>query len=607
MADVEQLPPGPQSLMEMILRQREQPRHEPAAAPSDIYLEQVRREAAAAIALRDEAIAQRDAAIAQRDAAIEQIKREAAEQIGLLKQQHQVEIALLLRRFYGPRNERFDPAQILLFGDSIDPVVPSPAAGQGEPGQKPSRAERRRHKHGRQKLPSHLERIPVECDLGDDKKLCPCCGKVRRCIGKVISEVLEFFPACFKVLEMIQRKYGCDDCESKGLNPQIELAPKPPQPIEKGLAGPGLVAYVITSKCADHLPLYRLEEIFQRHGVHIADSTMCGWIEQCAELVAPLVLLMKNRAKQSKVLKTDETRVPVQQKKQCKKGRMWAYLGDPFNPYIIFEYTPDRTNQWPLAWLKGFCGFLQADAYSGYDAVYGAGVVIEVGCWAHGRRYFFNAKDTDARRSAEMLEMVRQLYKVEDEAREKIALLPNATEEQKNQIRRDLRQQHSKPMLDKIKAWLDKESNLVLPRSPMAGAINYMLNQWQALCVYAEHGFLDIDNNGSERALKLIAIGRRNWLFVGNDQFGKHYAAFYSLIASAKLHGLDPQAYLRHVLTHIMDTPLSELEQFLPDVYKARLQAQTAAGNAAAPPGASPPANTPAPAIAPVPVAGPGP
>jgi transposase len=389
MADVEQLPPEPQSLMEMILRERaelREPGHEPAPAPSDIYLEQVRREAAAAIALRDEAIAQRDAAIAQRDAAIEQIKREAAARIEAMKQQHQVEIALLLRRFYGPRNERFDPAQILLFGDSIKPVVASPAAagqeGQG-PGQQPTRAERRRHKHGRQKLPPHLERIPVKCDLSDDEKPCPCCGKVRRCIGKVITEVLEYFPGYFKVMEMTQHKYGCDDCDAKGCNPQIELAPKPPQPIEKGLAGPGLVAYVITSKLADHLPLYRLEEIFERNGVHIADSTMCGWIEQCAELVAPLVLLMKKRAKQSKVLKTDETRVPVQQKKQCKKGRMWAYLGDWYNPYIVFEYTPDRTNQWPLAWLKGFGGFLQADAYSGYDAVYGAGVVIEVGCWAH--------------------------------------------------------------------------------------------------------------------------------------------------------------------------------------------------------------------------------
>jgi transposase len=633
MADVEQLTPGHQSLMEMILRERaevqepraelQEPAHQPASAPDDTCIEQVRREAAAAIALRDEAIAQRDAAIAERDAAIEQIKREAAEQIEALKQSHQVEIAALLRRFYGPRNERFDPEQILLFGDSISPVVPSPAAAQTDPAQKPTRAERRRHKHGRQKLPPHLERVPVECDLKGEKKACPCCGKVRRCIGKVMTEVLEFFPACFKVLEMIQHKYCCDDCESNGLNPQIELAPKPPQPIEKGLAGPGLVANVITSKCADHLPLYRIEQIFERHGVHIADSTMCGWIEQCAALVAPLVLLMKKRAKQSKVIKTDETRVPVQHKKphdklgtgQCKKGRMWAYLGDWHNPYIIFEYTPDRTNQWPLAWLEGFFGFLQADAYSGYDAVYEAGIVIEIACWTHGRRYFFNAKDTDTRRSGEMLEMIGQLYGVEDKAKEQIAELPHATEEQKNQIRRDLRQQHSKPVLDKIKAWLDKESKLVLPRSPMAKAINYMLNQWQALCVYAEYGFLDIDNNGSERALKLIAIGRRNWLFVGNNEFGKHYAAFYSLIASAKLHGLDPQAYLRHVLAHIMVTPMSELEQFLPDVYKAQLQAgkiplpigASPRANAFPPANGSPPATASSSTTTPVPVSSPGP
>jgi transposase len=346
---------------------------------------------------------------------------------------------------------------------------------------------------------------------------------------------------------------------------------------------------------------------------------MCGWIENCAELVAPLVLLMKQRAKRSKVLKTDETRLPVQgsrpfRKKspdklgeQCKKGRMWAYLGDPHNPYIIFEYTPDRTNQWPVAWLEGFGGFLQADAYAGYDAVYRGGTVIEVACWAHARRKHFDAKDTDARRSAEMLEMVRQLYVVEDEAKEQIALLAGATQQQKDEIRRRLRQSRSVPVLEKIKEWLDKEGQLVLPRSPMAEAINYMLNQWQALCVYAGHGFLDIDNNGSERALKLIAIGRRNWLFVGNDEFGKHYATFYSLIASAKLHGLDPQEYLRHVLTHIAQTPVSELEQFLPDVYKARLEAEKAAGKVTSPVGSSPPANTSPPVTAPVSVPGPSP
>lgn len=562
-----------------------------------LHIEKIQQEAAAAVA-------QREAAIAQRDQAIEQIKREAADQMEALRLKHQAEVHALLRRFYGPRNERFDPAQLVLFGQLVA-AEPADTAAAGQAPPKP-RAQRRRDKHGRQKLPAHLERIAVNLELPDDEKPCPCCGKVRRCIGKVISEVLEFFPACFKVLEMIQHKYGCDDCEANGLNPRIELAPKPPQPIEKGLPGPGLVSYVITSKCADHLPLYRLEEIFERHGVHIADSTMCGWIENCAALVAPLVLLMKQRAKQSKVIKTDETRLPVQEKKQCKKGRMWAYLGDPYNPYIIFEYTPDRTNQWPLAWLEGFGGFLQADAYAGYDAIYRAGTVVEVACWAHARRKFFDAKDTDSRRSAEMLERVRQLYAVEDEAKKQIALLPGATQQQKDEIRRRLRQSHSVPILNQIKQWLDKEGQLVLPRSPMAEAINYTLNQWRALCVYAEHGFLDIDNNGSERALKLIAIGRRNWLFVGNDEFGKHYAAFYSLIASAKLHGLDPQAYLRHVLTHIAQTPLSELEQFLPNVYKARLEAEKA-GKATSPVDTSPPANTSPRANATVLVPGPGP
>jgi transposase len=309
MTGVQQLPTEPRALMEIILRQQaELDQRESALELCDLHIEKIRQEAAAAVAQGEAAIAERERQIAEalgklaeKEQVIERIKREAADQMEAMKLKHQAEVHALLRRFYGPRNERFDPAQLVLFGQLVAAEPAGAAAGQAPPAPK-SRAERRRDKHGRQKLPAHLERVAVPCKLSDEQKACPCCGKVRRCIGKVMSEVLEFFPACFKVLEIIQHKYACDDCEANGLSPQIELAPKPPQPIEKGLPGPGLIAYVVTSKLADHLPLYRLMEIFERHGVHIADSTMCGWIENSAALVAPLVLLMKRRAKQSKVL-----------------------------------------------------------------------------------------------------------------------------------------------------------------------------------------------------------------------------------------------------------------------------------------------------------------
>ena len=573
---VAELPADP-ILLRQIIAQRDTliEQRESALLLCDHRIEQIEREAAAAIAQRDAAIAARSAEVELRDRQIEQIRREAAEQMEALRLKHQAEIHALLRRMYGPHNERFDPAQLLLFGQLIDAAPVDPAAAEQESGQK-LQTRRPRHRHGRQTLPEHLERIRIEHDLPAGQKPCPCCGKERHRIGSEVTEQLEYMPACFKVLQHVQHKYACGDCEQNGDNPRIELAPKPPQPIDKGLAGPGLLAYVIVSKLADHLPLYRLEKIFERQDLHVAGSTMCGWIEAAATLVAPLVLVMQRRTRQSRSINSDETVVPVQHEKQCHKGRMWVYIGDVNNPYTVFEYTPDRTNTWPIAWLEGFGGFLQADAYSGYDAIYRGGKVTEVACWAHARRKFFDAKETDGRRSAEMLEMIRQLYAVEEEAAKRIALLPEATREQKDEIRKELRQNRSLPMLAKIKAWLDNEIKLVLPRSPMAEAINYMLNQWAALCVYAGHGFLNIDNNAAERALKLIAIGRKNWLFAGNDAFGRHYATLYSLIASAQRHGLNPQAYLTSVLSQIAGTPLSELDQFLPDVWKSRLKPQAA-------------------------------
>ena len=521
-------------------------------------------------ALLKQLLAQRDAELTQRDATIEQIKREAADTIEALKQKHEADIGALLRRFYGPKSERFDPRQLLLFGLVMESTPVDTAAVEGEAGE-PLKTRHIQHKHGRAKLPEALPRIPIEHDLKPQEKLCPCCGLERCRIGKEVTEQLEYFPASFQVLQHIRYKYackpcaqGCDKCDSKA---QIEIAEKPDQPISKGLPGPGLLAHVITSKLGDHLPLYRLERIFARHDVHIARSTMCAWLLATGQLVQPLVDLMAARVRESKVIHTDETRVPVQDETQdgkCKSGRIWTYIGDRDHPYVVYDYTPDRSRAGPSRWLDKFKGFLQADAYGGYDGIYATGVQ-EVACWAHGRRHFFDAKDTDARRSAQMLTMVRELYAVEDEASAQIAGTPGATHEQADAIRLALRQERSVPVLATIRTWLDTEQKLVLPRSPMAQAITYMLNQWDALCIYTTQGFLNIDNNAAERAMRRVGIGRKNWLFAGHDVAAQRTATLYTLVASAERHGLDPQRYLTGVLARIAATPVTQLEQFLPE------------------------------------------
>jgi hypothetical protein len=286
---------------------------------------------------------------------------------------------------------------------------------------------------------------------------------------------------------------------------------------------------------------------------------------------------MGERVRKSKVIWTDDTRVPIQAPGtgKCKSGRIWAYIGDRDNPYTVYDYTPDRTRAGPSNWLNNFKGYLQADAYGGYDGIYCKGGVTEVACFAHARRKFFDAQDTDNRRAAEMLTMIGKLYKVEHDAAERITALaaeaPGGTvaPQQADAIRVGMRQEHSVPILDKIKNWLDTEAQLVLPRSPMAAAITYTLNQWDALKVYTTQGFLTIDNNAAERAMKRVAIGRRNWLFAGNDAAAANAAILYSLIASAERHNIDPQAYLTSVLANIAQTPHTKLDQFLPDVWKA--------------------------------------
>jgi transposase len=565
------LPSDPQALKAIILGLHQRlAQRESALELCDLHMEQIRSEAAAEQArILQQLTAEQEArhaellqqVQAEQAKRIEQVQAEAQRQIDLLKQQHQAEIQALLRRFYGPKSERFDPCQLLLFGMLVDPAedpVPTsaPAEAAAAIASRPGVVRRGiRDAHGRGLLPAHLPRVQVLHDLPEAAKA----GLVK--IGEVITEQLEYQAARLFVVQHVQCKYALppqQQTESAG----IVLAEKPAQPIAKGLPGPGLLAYIITSKLADHLPLYRLETIFARSGVQIGRSTMCDWMGACGDLVKPLTDRMAEQVRQSRVIHTDDTKIPVQDEQmqgKCKSGRLWGYLGDAAHAYNVYDYTPDRGNAGPHAWLKGYAGYLQADAYGVYDREYAGGTIIEVACWAHARRKFYDALETDRERCTAVLRLIQQLYQVEREADEKgmdeaaIAAL---------------RQQKSVPVLARIKAWLEQQKQVVLPRSAVGLAIQYCLNQWDALCVYTTKGFLAIDNNPAERAMKPVAMGRKNWLFAGNDRAAERMARLLTLVQSAKRHGLDVQRYLSSVLAKIAGTPLSELEQFLPERWK---------------------------------------
>lgn len=552
------------------------PASELASLPDDpALLKRIILARGAQLADRDSQLADRDSQLADRDVLIARIREEASAQLetelaalrARLEAEKRAEIAALLRRYYRPKSERFNPSQLLLFGQLVaeTPVDREAVAEQAgsEPSEEavaPQRKKKHRHRHGRGPLPEQLPRIPIEHDLTDEAKKCPGCGEVRCRIGREVSEQLERIPSRFQVLQHIRHQYGCPRCEGAAVNPRIETAAKPKQPIEKGLPGPALLAYLVTSKFGDHLPLYRLEKIFAREGVSIPRATMCGWEAKVGELVRPIVELMARRVLQSLNIHCDDTTVPVQApgKGKCRTGRLWCYLGDRRHPYVVYEYRPDRKRDGPAHWLRDYRGYLQADAYGGFDGIYAGGLVTEVACWAHARRKFFDLPETDPRR-AWMLGRVRALYAIEDEAR----ALDDAA-------RWSLRRERSVPLLDEIKSWLDAESQVVLPRSAVAGAIGYALNQWTALTVYTTQGYLDIDNNAAERAMRRVAIGRKNWLFAGNDYFGGVAARFYSLIASAERCGIDPQAYLRSLFADLPTTPASHLDELLPDAWARR-------------------------------------
>jgi len=480
--------------------------------------------------------------------------------------QHQVRE--LQRRVFGTSSEKLIPEPVAMPSVPLLANLPQPAA------KKPNVTP-----HGRRLLPADLPRKRIVHDLAEDQKPCPCCGKMRKVIGEEVTEKLEYVAARLEVLQIVQIKYGCQGCEQDGKSPQIELAEKPASPIEKGLAGPGLLAYVILSKYGDHLPLNRLENILGRYKIQIARSTMCDWVAQSATALEPLYNLMVQQVKAGKVIHTDDTPVAVQDEKlkhSTRTGRFWAYVGDKEHPQTVFSYTPDRSRDGPMQFLKDFSGYLQADAYAGYNAVYAGeagGKVIEVACWAHARRKFFDARDSEVAIGTQALEHVRLLYDVEDQANQAFqAQAKDAEARTLGAIRQELRQRLAVPRLEQFKAWLELQQmangGQVLPKSPMGQAITYALNQWDALCVYTTDGDLSIDNNTAENALRRIALGRNNWTFLGSDAGGKTAAIHFSLIASCQRHEVNPLAYLKDVLDRIASTPISQLVDLLPSQWK---------------------------------------
>lgn len=424
--------------------------------------------------------------------------------------------------------------------DDQDDDDATPGSGQAVPKKKIG---------GRQPLPRHLKRERIVHDLPDEQKHCSGCAQNLRLIGEETSERYEYIPASVVVIEETCLKYACA-CT-------VRTAGKPAQPIEKSTAGASLLAQVIVGKFADHLPLHRQEKIFERHGVDISRKTMGGWMAQCADLLNPLYQSAKQVLFQSKVIGTDDTSVKVLDVKLpfARTGRIWPYYGDKEHPVILYDYTATRERAGPEKFLEGYRGYLQADAYGGYDAFFKdpARGLTEVGCWSHARRYYHKALESDQPRMGPALLLIAQLYRVEKQAR----LLPS-------EDRLRLRQLQSRPILDKLRDYLLQIQAEVLPKSPEGRAVRYTLKNWTALNRFCEDGDLEIDNNATERAIRGVAVGRHNWMFLGSDNGGKTAAALRSFVASCGRAGIDPFVWLKDVLSRIATHPITRLAELLP-------------------------------------------
>ena len=417
----------------------------------------------------------------------------------------------------------------------------------------------------RRPLPDHLPREVRKCL--PKHAACPDCGGKLKHLGEDISEILEYVPASLKVIQYVRPKLACACCD------RIVQAAAPSRPIERSIAGPGLLAHVLTSKYCDHLPLYRQSQIYARAGVELDRSTLAEWVGGSSRLLAPLVEALRRHVMAAGKLHADDTPVPVLAPGlgKTKTGRLWTYVrddrpaGDGTPAAVWFAYSPDRKGEHPQSHLRNFTGTLQADAYAGFDQIYEAGRIQEAACWAHVRRKFYDLEVAHKSPVAiEALERIARLYAIEKEIRGRP---PDE--------RRGVRNTRSRPLLESLKQWFEETLGKLSRKSDTAMAVRYALGRWEALLRFCDDGRIEIDNNAAERALRVVALGRKNFLFAGSDGGGESAAAIYSLLGTAKLNGIDPESYLRNVLSRIADHPINRIEELLPWNVAASLQPLT--------------------------------
>ncbi len=482
---------------------------------------------------------------------------------GLKDQALQIEqlkarLAKLLRQRFGASSEKMKGAidQLeLIIGDletDLAETMPFAPEPDPEPPAIEPENQTRRRKPKRKPLPENLPRDVVEHPAAC---ACPKCGGALRRLGEDVTEVLEYIPASFRVTRHVRPKMSCRCCES------ITQAPAPSLPINRGLAGPALLAHVLVGKFCDHLPLHRQAEIFARNGIDLDRSTLADWVGQCARLLRPLVEAVGVHVMAAARVHADDTTVPVLSPGNGKTstGRLWCYVRDdhPFGgkvpKAVLYCYSPDRKGEHPKTHLAGFKGILQADGYAGYAGLYQQGVT-EAACMAHVRRKFFDIHaETKSPQSNEALQRIAALYAVE-------ALIRGESAE----IRLKVRTERSEPLFTDFRKWLDTTLSRVSGRSEMAKAIRYALTRWDALTLVLRDGRACIDNNAAERSMRPMTLGRKNWLFAGSDSGGERAAVIYTLTETAKMNGLDPEDYLRTVLQRIADHPVKRVHEFLP-------------------------------------------